>query len=158
MFKSGSERKWKEEEHLETWVWAGALVVGWFSASGSLQTDLAFLLLSRCPSVFPSTPDFPLGMGLFKVRVQGSGGRTDSWIALMPTPIATFTAARFRSLSVLLNFLVMLVSRNSCLCSGGFGKRQSTKSRESGDSSLPNGIVFQSLLRGGIELANLLLL
>lgn len=111
MLESNSERKWKEEEHLETRVWAGALVVGWFSAPGSLQSDLAFLLLSRCPEVFPSIPDFGLGMGRCTVQVRGSGGRTDSWIALTPTLIATFTATRFRSLSVLNNLLVTLVSR-----------------------------------------------
>lgn len=129
MLESNSERKWKEEEHLETWVWAGALVVGWFSTLGSLQSDLAFLLLSRCSEVFPSIPDFVLGVGLCTVQVWGSGKRTDRGITLMPAPAAIFTATSFRSLSDLINLLVTLVSTNSCLFYKNIGKGQTCKGK-----------------------------
>lgn len=129
MLESNSERKWKEEEHLETWVWAGALVVGWFSTLGSLQSDLTFLLLSRCSEVFPSIPDFVLGMGLCTMRVGGSGESTDRGITLMPTPVAIVTAASFSSLSDLISLLVTLVSTNSCLFYENSGKGQSLKKR-----------------------------
>lgn len=129
MLESNSERKWKEEEHLETWVWAGALVVGWFSTLGSLQSDLTFLLLSRCSEVFPSIPDFVLGMGLCTMRVGGSGESTDRGITLMPTPVAIVTATSFSSLSDLINLLVTLVSTNSCLFYENLGKGQSLKEK-----------------------------
>lgn len=157
MLVSNSGRKWKEEEHLETRVWAGALVVGWFSIPGSLQSDLAFLLLSRCPEVFPRVPGFALGTGLRTMRIGGSGGRTGSWIALTPTPTATFTAAGFRSLSDFINLLVTLVSRYSCLCLERFGKGQSPKEEGGWDSSLPEGSVYRSLLWVQGKLVNLLL-
>lgn len=129
MLESNSERKWKEEEHLETWVWAGALVVGWFSTLGSLQSDLAFLLLSRCSKVFPSIPNFVLLMGLCTMRVWGSGERTGRGITLIPTTVAIFTATSFRSLSDLINLLVILVSTNSCLFYRKIGKGQSPKGK-----------------------------
>lgn len=158
MLESNSERKWKEEKHLEAWVWAGALVVGWFSTSGSLQSDLAFLLLSRCPEVFPSIPGSALGVGLLTVWVWGFGRRTDSQIALTVTPIAKSTAMNFRSLSFLSSPLVVLVTRNSGLCLERFGKGQSPKEKRVWDSSAPKGFAFQSLLWVQVKLVNVLLL
>lgn len=158
MLESNSERKWKEEEHLEPWVWAGALVVGWFSTPGSLQSGLAFLLLSRCPEVFPSIPDFALGMGLCTVRIRGlEEGQTAEllWrqLQLQHSQPRVFQIFRFYQPSGNAGVQKQL---------SVFGKvwqRRVTQRKGSLGTllCLTGGFVFQSVLWVQVELANLLL-